>query len=310
MVKVAVCICTCRRPEGLERLLRALARLDWPERLEIVVVDNDEAEAGRGVCERLLAEGYRWPLSHALEPKRGISPARNRAVAMALAKNVDFIAMLDDDEWPERQWLAELIRVQREQGADLVGGPVLPELPASRASWIDAVVDECYGADQKLPDGAPCKLWASGNFLGRAACFAALMPEVFRAEFGLSGGEDFEFFWRLGAMGYTMRWAANAVAHEAVPESRMTIDWVRRRMVVKGNAQVRIFRLHAPSRMAEAVRLAKTGALFATGFGQYLLGLARPDIRMRGQLRLWRALGKLQAHVGRTMTRPERIEGR
>ncbi len=308
MVDVVVCVCTCRRPAGLAKLLDALEALDWREALRVVVVDNDSAMSARPLCDR-VSVSYRWPLEYVHEPKRGISHARNRAVATALAHRPAFIAMLDDDEWPSSRWLGELMRVQRTYDADLVGGPVMPVFAGRKAAWIDDAAD-CYGYDQPLPDGAACQLHGSGNFVGRAACFEALGGEVFRIEFARSGGEDFDFFRRLAAKGYTMHWAARAIAYESVPESRMTIDWVRQRMQIKGNIQVRLFRLHAPGPLAEGVRIVKTSMLMAAGGLHCLVGVVYRPSRMRGRLLLWRALGKIEAHLGRTLMRPEQTEGR
>ncbi len=307
MVEVVVCICTCRRPRGLENLLSKLEGIEYDGILRIVVVDNDPVGSAEEVCRRWGFD-RRWPLEYLLEPQRGISYARNRAVARALEHRPRFIAMLDDDEWPSPQWLSELLRVQRENNADLVGGPVAPVFAGNKLPWMDAAAD-CYGYDQPLPDGARCELHGSGNFLGRAECFASLMPEVFRLEFANTGGEDFEFFRRLAAKGYTMYWATGAVAYEWVPESRMTLDWVRRRMQIKGNIQVRLFRLHSPGLLAECHRLLKTCALLLIGGGYYLVGMVHRPSRTRGRLMLWRAMGKIEAHMGRTILRAERIEG-
>ena len=104
IAKVVLCICAARWGS---RLLEAVAELDFAGKLAVVVVDNDAAGAAEGlaVCGRMAAAGYRWPLTCAPEERRGIPFARNRAIALALEQDPDFIAALDDDERPSPGWL-------------------------------------------------------------------------------------------------------------------------------------------------------------------------------------------------------------
>ncbi|UCC32144.1 MAG: glycosyltransferase family 2 protein, partial [Phycisphaerales bacterium] len=113
-MRVAVCVITCRRPEGLQRLLRALNALTFrgdPPDIEVIVVDNDADTSAASVCD-LLRRDLNWPLRYEVEPQRGIPFARNRAVACA-ADTADFVSFIDDDEVPQPSWLDELLAVQR-----------------------------------------------------------------------------------------------------------------------------------------------------------------------------------------------------
>lgn len=103
---IVICICTCRRPDGLQNLLLELEKIDYEGACAVVVIDNDEQIQGVKVCNTLT--DYRWPLSCYVEKNAGIAYARNAAVRAALQLEPQFIAMLDDDEWPSRQWLTEL----------------------------------------------------------------------------------------------------------------------------------------------------------------------------------------------------------
>src|ERR1700741_3630743 len=124
MVDVIVAIPTFRRPQSLTRLLNALAKLETQARVTVLVADNDaERHEGYDVCAAL--EGYRWKLDHLIAPERGIAQVRNALVARAFEHRCDFIAMLDDDEWREPQWLDAFLDVQAETGADALHGDIL-----------------------------------------------------------------------------------------------------------------------------------------------------------------------------------------
>ena len=83
-----------------------------------------EAMQGFDLCAR-LAPSYRWPLRAVIERERGIAQVRNRLVAEALKGDAQFIAMIDDDEWPEPGWITEFLKVQRATGADVLQGSIL-----------------------------------------------------------------------------------------------------------------------------------------------------------------------------------------
>jgi glycosyltransferase involved in cell wall biosynthesis len=296
MTAVALCICTYRRPTRLRMLLDAVAGLDFAGPLEVIVVDNDPAGEGLAVCDDLV-RGYRWPLRSALEPERGISHARNRAIRTALAGRPDFVAMLDDDEWPAAGWLRHLLEVQARTGADVVGGPVVPTFPPDAHDW--SRLPEYYGVVPRLADGAPCVLFAAGNVLVRATCFRALSSRPFDPELGLSGGEDLAFFGALDRLGFRMAWAAHAVVYEPVDRSRLSLAWLKRRQQRHGILNVVVQRKLAPGGFHEVVRLAKTAVVLSRGGAWYLWSCLFRRARLRAVLFLHYGLGKVSGHVGR-----------
>lgn len=295
MVKVVLCICTCRRPDGLSRLLRAVAGLDFDGALSVVVVENDSRHEGLAVCHR-FAKAYRWPLTCVVEEREGISFARNRAVSVALEQQPDFIAMLDDDEWPEPRWLCELLRVQATENADAVGGPVLPVFRADAGFWSH--LSEYFGVDPHRTDGEGCLLYAAGNFLARSACFCSFMPTPFDPAFARSGGEDLVFFRRLLEQGCRMNWSAFGIAHEEVPETRMSLKWLKQRQVRRGNLNIIVQRMFEPGPVGEIVRLSKTAGLLIIALLYYLVAFPHRQSRIRALLLLHKALGKILGHLG------------
>src|SRR5262249_46345775 len=123
--RVIIAIPTYKRPKSLARLLYAIARLKTEAEISVLVADNDaKAHQGFDFCEN-LAPAYRWPLKAVIEPARGIAQVRNRLVAEMLQGDAQFCAMIDDDEWPDENWIEELLRAQRTFNADTVQGSVL-----------------------------------------------------------------------------------------------------------------------------------------------------------------------------------------
>jgi O-antigen biosynthesis protein len=119
---ISVIICTRDRPDQLETCLRFLAGQEYP-RFEVVVVDNaPTSDAVKTLVQAGL--GGLTTLRYLREPRPGLSWARNAGIA---ATSADIVAWLDDDEEPDRHWLAALARgFARGDDIGCVTGKVLP----------------------------------------------------------------------------------------------------------------------------------------------------------------------------------------
>ena len=79
-----------------------IALLKTQAQISVLVADNDaESHAGFDLCHTLT--GYPWPLTAVIAQKRGIAQVRNTLIEHALKTDTQFIAMIDDDEWPDSQ---------------------------------------------------------------------------------------------------------------------------------------------------------------------------------------------------------------
>lgn len=301
-MNVALCICTFRRPEGLARLLEDLTALSGDIALEIVVSDNDAGEQGMAVCQN-LRDDYPYPVHAVRATEPGISSARNTACKKALELDTTLIAFLDDDEWPSKHWLSELLRVQQDHDADLVGGPTCSVFPDDADPEL--MNNHYYGADLHLDDGSRCVLEAAGNFLIKRNTLRSMAPEFFRHEFDHSGGEDLAFFTQLKQAGAHMRWAANAVVYEDVPASRLADSWLQQRVVNIHNSRVRVMQMLKPGVMNSLIRAVKTTALGGTAFALSVVSIVLPQYREPSRMLRWKFQGKLTAHLGRRTVRGE-----
>jgi GT2 family glycosyltransferase len=271
-VKIDVCIATHLRPAGLQRLLGGLQSQELAEprpQLRVIVVDNDAAASARELCAAAQL-WLRFPLVYAVEKRAGIPYARNAALAHALG-HADFAVFIDDDEVPEPGWLAELLRVQRETGADAVAGPVLPRFEAPPPRWVER------GRLFERPRHATGTRLASaytGNLLLRTRAVAEL-GALFDERLAAIGGSDSEFARRFAARGFRIAWADAAVAHEWIPRDRAQLAWILRRAYRTGVAAAFIDRHSAGARVS-AARSALTGLrCIAAGLLRSALALPR-----------------------------------
>ena len=98
----------------------------------VVIVDNDMAESARQIVE-LYAAQSKISIEYYVEPEQNIALARNKAVENAKG---DFIALIDDDEFPEGDWLLNLFKAFHQYHADAVLGPVKPYFEIDPPEWI------------------------------------------------------------------------------------------------------------------------------------------------------------------------------
>jgi len=224
--RVAICVITYRRPQGLERLFEAIDRLDFPNgapELRLVVIDNDPAESARRVCDATRT----WldvPLYYGVEKRRGIPQARNAAIAAA-GDWADWLAFLDDDEMPEPGWLDELLWAAAAHEARVVTGPSLPHFLDEPAAWIEA---GGFFARPRHETGDRLGEAFTNNVLISTVVLDS-MDSLFDEDMALSGGSDVEFFRRVARRGHTIVWADDAVVLECVPASRLNLRWLLQR---------------------------------------------------------------------------------
>lgn len=302
-----IAICTYRRPSGLSRLLDHIEALELPEHvtdqdIAVAVIDNHADAEGLEVCD-LRAPSYRFTLSGSCQPGNGISEARNASVALALSNQPTYVAFLDDDEWPERLWLTELVRVLENASADAVGGPTRSVFPDDAPEEL--LTNPYFGADMNLTDGEHCELQAAGNFLITADFLKKMTPTCFHPDFAHSGGEDLAFFTQLAQKGALMVWANSAVVHEEVPSNRLTRAWLKTRVVGIANSRVRVMQMLKPGFVHSLVRGAKTIALAVQASLYTLAAIFSPTLAFEAEQLRWKFVGKLSAHFNRKTTRPE-----
>ena len=225
---ISVCIATYRRLDRLEALLSDLTRQQLLPR-EVVVVDNDAVGSAKPVIDRVLQAKPPFPIHYAIQPQKNISITRNRTVELA---GCEWLAFVDDDERAPPEWLAGLMAALVNHKADGVLGPVDPVVPDDAPSWIRR------GRFYDFPRMAtgevvPPNRLRFGNVLLRASPVKA-MERPFDPAYGNTGGEDGDLLARLALDGVRIVWCDEAIVHEPVEKSRLSLRWLLRRSLRGG----------------------------------------------------------------------------
>jgi succinoglycan biosynthesis protein ExoM len=237
---VCLCVPTYRRPQGLRTLLTHVAQLDYAGRLTIIVVDNDAEKRGGEAIVREKGPDFPFPLTCIVEAQRGHTYAYNRAFAAACraTPSSDYVAVLDDDEYPAATWLTEMMQVALDCDTDIVGGPVFPVFDQPD-HWL---AKSGLYEPVRYPTGRIPIITGAGNMLIRRAVLEQYLDEPFNHAFAFTGGSDSEFFRRCQRDGRSFAWADNAFVFETTPRARTTVGYVLRRKFRTGTEATRIER--------------------------------------------------------------------
>jgi len=277
---ITVCICTYKRAAMLKRLLTEVSRqeTDGSFTFSVVVADNDPARSGEATVGEIQGT---MPLSvsYCVEPTPGIAPTRNRAIANT---DGDYVAFIDDDEFPIRRWLLILFETCIAYKVDGVFGPVRRHFDQRPPAWLEK--SRFY--DRRVnPTGMRVE-WTearTGNVLiKRKVLFADSV--LFKPEFRV--GEDQDFFRRRMEAGCAFVWCAEAEAFEVIPPDR----WKRIYLMKKGLLRGASAALQPSCTAASILKSALAVPIYAI-----LLPLAL----FLGQHRFMTLLVKLCDHVGK-----------
>ncbi len=251
-MKTSICICTHERNELLERLLRSLGniKLDGPlagVEVDVLVIDNACSAATAELCQA-VSRDVKLTLRYFAEPQRGISQARNRAVAEALLGGADLVAFIDDDDQPRENWLQTLVGKHLKTSADIVFGCWVfgPEVPdwARNSSLFKSLRNP--GDSQKKGDyGLPWMASTCNVLIGRAI-LEKISSEgsVFREQFSRSGGEDKDFFIRALQAGAKLESEEGSIIIRYHEPSRFTVSGLLQRGFKNGCSRMSKIRQH------------------------------------------------------------------
>lgn len=262
---VCLCVPTFRRPDGLRNLLAHIERLNYSGALTVIVVDNDaEARAGAAVVEQ-MSRSFRFPLMSLVEPRRGHTYAYDLAFVTACRSSPapDYVAVLDDDEYPDANWLTEMVRVAQDYAVDIVGGPVFPIFDTP-GHWL---AKSGLYEPLRYATGPVSIIYGTGSMLIRRTTLEQYLDEPFLHDFALTGGSDEEFFWRCRRDGRTFAWADDAHVFETTPRSRTTVAYLLLRRFRSGTGKTRVERKYlgalsgAPRRWFKGLGLLGLGVL-------------------------------------------------
>ncbi|MGH9343451.1 MAG: glycosyltransferase family 2 protein, partial [Terriglobia bacterium] len=246
-----------------------------------VITDNDASRSAETTV-REFAAASPLPVRYCVETRQNVPLARNRALESASG---DYIAFLDDDEFPAPRWLLTLFETCNRSGVAGVLGPVKPYFDEKTPKWV--VKGKFYDRPV-FPTGLPLQ-WNKGR-TGNVLFKKEILPQdepPFRSQFR-GGGADQDFFRRMIENGHTFIWCDDAVAYEYVPPVRWKRSFMLRKALLRGG----VTPLHPSFGFRDVVK-----SLIAVP----LYSLAMPFALLIGHERFMALMIKVCDHLGRLL---------
>jgi GT2 family glycosyltransferase len=185
---VSVVVCSCNGARTVRECCEGLSKLDYPN-FEVIVVDDGSTD---GTGEIAREYGFRVIST----PNRGLSSARNTG---AQAATGEIVAYIDDDAYPDPQWLSYLAHTFLTTDAAAVGGPNIP--PPGDGAIAECIANAPGGPVHVLISDREAEHIPGCNMAFRKADLDAIGG--FDPQFRVAG-DDVDLCWRLQQSGRTI----------------------------------------------------------------------------------------------------------
>jgi len=193
--KISVVVCSYNGSQTIRDCFEALLKVDYPN-FEVVVVNDGSTDATAQIAGE-------YPFRLINTPNQGLSNARNIGMRTATG---EIVAYIDDDAYPDRQWLQYLAHAFMTTNYAGIGGPNLP--PPG-----DGLVAECVA---NAPGGPIHVLLTDDIAEHIPGCNMAFRRDVLLEVGGCdrqyrTAGDDVDLCWRIQEAGYKIGFHPSAI---------------------------------------------------------------------------------------------------
>lgn len=225
---ISVCICTYKRSAPLLRLLEELSLQETQGLFtySVSIVDNDRTGSAASVVEEYAAAS-KMQIRYMQEPNRGIARARNKVVTQT---GGDYLAFIDDDEFPARDWLLNALLDCRRFNADGVLGPVHCVFEGKPPVWVE----KSQILQRKTHPGGQLVKWRGSRTSNVLIKHNVVLGDAAPFRVDIRAGEDQEFFYRKTNEGHRFVWSDRAIVSEVIPPARCRRRYIVRRALLQG----------------------------------------------------------------------------
>lgn len=289
----------------LQRLIDSYFRLKVPSDISVnlLIVENDSQPNCKSLVEAESQNGL-LPIDYYHEPRLGIPIARNRCVKLAINRNQDYIAFIDDDEWFTDSWLETIWQYHQTQPPNsVIQGSVKSELPADAPKHLYPFFQR---KDQ--PTGQKLHMCRTNNVLVPLSLFThhGLLFDESRP---FAGGTDSKLFRAAHALGVPLIYCSEAMVYEEVPRTRLSYRWLSKRYFRIGLTMgEHIVFQHKTDRIPYTLKLCLSSVKYSLKAIVYFL-ILKKEKHMRSWIKACQKLGEGLGPWGIKVDSYRKVEG-
>jgi GT2 family glycosyltransferase len=192
--RISVVVCSFNGSRTIGECLKAISKIRYPN-FEVIVVDD-------GSTDNTAAIAAQYDVKLIRTPNHGLSHARNIGWQSA---NGEIVAYIDDDAYPDPDWLGYLAETFRNQDYAGVGGPNIPPRD-------DGHIAACVA---NAPGGPAHVLLTDTEAEHIPGCNMAFLRSALEAVGGFdtqfrTAGDDVDMCWRLQEHGWKLGFSPSA----------------------------------------------------------------------------------------------------
>jgi len=277
---VSIIIPTYNRAKMLGITIESFITQSYPkDKYEIIVSDNNSSDNTREVVEEWQGKAT-VPIRYLFEGRQGVHYARNTAAKAAIG---DILYFTDDDMIAANSLLLELVKVfALDPKIGTATGIVLPKFDTEPPKWITKYL---INVNLSLTDkNKREELIISADDCGIYSCHQAIKRDVFFKSGGFNP-ENTAGVWigdgetglniKIRNFGYKFAYTSKSVIYHIIPESRMTLKYLIKRIGNQGFCDSYTeYRSHRKQNKIIFSMLRRNTIVFAYRLGAMLLSIA------------------------------------
>ncbi len=299
-VEVTIAICSHNRTEGLRDCLESLIRQEANGlfRFEIIVIHT----GSRGTPEVIdeMSRNANCDVRGILQEHGGAVTARNRCITESRG---EWIALFDDDQIAEPQWIRELWIVARDKNVKSVGGKLHLKLPDGCDRILTKRCRRMLGETVMWDSVQPYTRQegpGSGNQMIHRDVFAKV--GLYDQSFTLRG-YDTDMYRRIREAGFVSWFSPKAIGYHVIPAERLHDDFFKETSLHNGWSFARRDLLEKGTVFASCTAIMRAAQALTVNTVRLWWTQCTGDREqiLDGRIRLWRAEGYVRSVLYRLL---------
>ena len=211
---------------------------------ELIIINNNSKDQSHDIISDFISKQHQAiQCSYFIEQNQGLSFARNRGINEASG---NFYVFIDDDAFIEETYVTNLQTYLKQYGVDSIGfgGKIVPFLESALPNWMSSflmplmsVIDKgeivSEFSHRHYPIGA--NMGMSKKAIDEVGDFNVALGRVGK---NLMCGEEKDLFIRMKHAGFRILYFPKIVAHHVVPDSRLTIGFIKQQALGIGISEI------------------------------------------------------------------------